>query len=150
MYHASSPYRLPSHPSPYQLHHTMPKPMRDKTSFWMTSNDHFQNKFHLFIKQKLFFFFFWMIHVSDHFIFKTMHLFVGSKFWVSHHRLRKPRHYYDLSPLGTMSDHNWRVFHRGGGGGGGGGGIYLCLLIPDTYFLYHFIQPCDSVGHCPI
>ena len=28
-------------------------------------------------------------------------------------------------------------------------GIYPFLLIPDTYFFYHFNQPCDSVGHCP-
>ena len=49
-----------------------------------------------------------------HFIFKTMHLFVGSGFLVSHRRLRKPRHFYGLSSLGTMSDHNWRVFHPRG------------------------------------
>ena len=29
-------------------------------------------------------------------------------------------------------------------------GIYPFLLIPGTYFLYHFNQPCDSVGRCPI
>ena len=45
---------------------------------------------------------------------KSMRLFVGSRFLVSHRRLRKPRHIYDLSPLGTMSDHNWRVFHPRG------------------------------------
>ena len=41
-------------PSPHRLLHTMPKPMCEKLSFWMKSNDHFQNKFHLFINQKLF------------------------------------------------------------------------------------------------
>ena len=30
---------------------------------------------------------------------------------VSHHKLHKPRHFYDLSPLRTMSYHNWLVFH---------------------------------------
>ena len=54
-----------------------------------------------------------------------MRLFVGSGLLVSHRGLRKPRNFYGLSPMGTMSDHNWRVFHlkgEGGGGGGGGGG----------------------------
>ena len=30
------------------------------------------------------------------------------------------------------------------------GGIHPFLLIPDTYFLYHFNQQCDFVGRCPI
>ena len=50
---------------------------------------------------------------------KLMRLFVGNGFLVFHHELLKPRHFYDLSPLGTMSNHNWQVFHPGGGGGGG-------------------------------
>ena len=45
---------------------------------------------------------------------KSMLLFVGSRFFLSHYGLREPRHFYDLSPLGTMSDHNWRVFHPRG------------------------------------
>ena len=52
-----------------------------------------------------------MMHLNDYFIFKTMHIFIGSEFLESHHRLCKPRHLYGLSPLGTMSNHNWRVFH---------------------------------------
>ena len=121
--------------------------MCDKSSFWMTSNDHFSKQFSFVYKPK----YFWMIHLNDNFIFKTMCLFVGSEFLVSHRRLCKPKHFYALSSLETMFDHNWQVFHqRGGGGGGGGGEIYPCLLIPDTYFLYHFIQPCDSVACCPI
>ena len=52
-----------------------------------------------------------MIYFNDHFIFKTMCICVGSKFFVSHRRHHKPRHIYGISPLGTMSDHNWRVFH---------------------------------------
>ena len=42
---------------------------------------------------------------------KSMHLFMGSRFLVSHCELHKPRHFYGLSPLGTMFDHNWLVFH---------------------------------------
>ena len=42
---------------------------------------------------------------------KSIHLFMDSGFLVSHSRLCKPRHFYGLSPLGTMFDHNWRVFH---------------------------------------
>ena len=45
---------------------------------------------------------------------KSMRLFVGSGFLVSHRRLCKPRHFYGLSPLKTMSDHNSRVFHPRG------------------------------------
>ena len=68
-----------------------------------------------------------MIHHYDHFKFKTMRLFVGSRFLVSHHKLCKPRHFYSFSPLGTMSNHNWGVFYPRGGGGGGGGGDLLRL-----------------------
>ena len=82
-----------------------------------------------------------MIHHNENFIFKIMCLFVGRIFLVSHHGLRKPKHFYSLSPLGTMSDHNWYFTQ---------GGIYPFLLILNTYFLYNFNQPCDSVGHCPI
>ena len=57
---------------------------------------------------------------------------------MSHRRLCKPN--------------TFTVFHRWGlcltiiGGSFTRGRIYPCLLIPDTYFLYHFIQPCDSAG----
>ena len=54
---------------------------------------------------------FWMIHHNDHFIFKFHVPFMGIGNLVSHRRICKPRHVYDLSPLGTMSDHNWRVFY---------------------------------------
>ena len=50
---------------------------------------------------------------------KSMSLYVGSGFLVSHLEPRKPRHFYGLSPPRTMSDHNWRVFHPERGGGGG-------------------------------
>ena len=56
-----------------------------------------------------------MIHHNDHFIFKIhAPFFMGSGFLVSHRRIHRPRHFYGLSPLGTMSDHNWRVFHPTG------------------------------------
>ena len=45
---------------------------------------------------------------------KSMCLFVGSGFLVSHSRLRKPKHFNSLSLSGTMSNHNWRVFHPRG------------------------------------
>ena len=45
---------------------------------------------------------------------KSMRLFIGSGFLVSYHGLRKPIHFYGLSPLGTMSDYNWQVFHPRG------------------------------------
>ena len=104
---------IPSNPSPYRLPHTTPQPMCDKPSFWMTSNDHFQNKISIVCKPKDF----WMIHYNDHFIFKIFFMFkimrlcMGSRFFVSHRGLRKPRHFYGLSLLGTMSNHNWRAFH---------------------------------------
>ena len=70
-------------------------------------------------------------------------------FLVLHHRLRKPRHFYSLSPLGTMSYHNWRwrVFHPRRGGGGGG--IYPNLLIPDTFSLpfQSTMQICWTLSH---
>ena len=90
-----------------------------------------------------------MIHHNDqfifkiHFMFKIMHLCVGSGFLVSHSGLRKPIHFYGLSPLGTMSDHNWRAFHL----------RKDLSLLDDTryiFFFYHFNQSCDSVGCCPI
>ena len=60
----------------------------------MTSNDHFLDSFHFYIHNPT--------------------PFVGSGFLVSHCELHKPRHFYGLSPLGTMSDHNRWVFHPGG------------------------------------
>ena len=53
-----------------------------------------------------------MTQHNDNFIFKIMHPFVGSGFLVAYYRLRKLKHFYGLSPLGTMSDHNWRAFHQ--------------------------------------
>ena len=104
----------------------------------MTSIDHFQSKISFVYKLKTF----WMIHHNDNFIFKSLRLFVGSGFLVSHREVRKPIHFYGLSPLGTMSDHNWRVFHSRGD---------LSLLADIQHiFSLPFIQPCDSVGRYPI
>ena len=96
--------------SPHRLPHTTPKSMCDKPSFWMTSNDHFSKQISFVYKLKAF----WMINHNDHFIFKTMFLFVGSGFLVFQRGLRKPIHFYGLSPPRTMSNHNWRVFHPRG------------------------------------
>ena len=52
-----------------------------------------------------------MIHHNDHFIFKIIRLCVVRRFLVSHRGLHKPKHFYSLSPLGTMSDLNWQAFH---------------------------------------
>ena len=43
-----------------------------------------------------------------------MRLLVGNGFLVSHRKLSKPKHFYNISPLRTMSNHNWRVFHPRG------------------------------------
>ena len=40
-----------------------------------------------------------------------------------------------------MSNHTIGSFTRGG--------AYPCLILPNTSFLYHFIQQCDSVGLRP-
>ena len=107
----SSP--ISSNQSPNRLPHTTPQPMCDKPSFWMTSNDHFQKKKSIVCKPKTF----WMIHHNDnfifkiHFMFKIMHLCVGSRFLVSHRGLCKPKNFYSLSPLRTMSYHIWSAFH---------------------------------------
>ena len=54
-----------------------------------------------------------MIHLNDHLYSKPCS-FCGKRIFGVHHRLSKPRHFYGISPLWTMSDHNWGVFyHRG-------------------------------------
>ena len=73
----------------------------------MTSNDHIQNNFHLFINQKLSGCYISMIILLS----KSMRLYVGSGFLVSHRGLYKLKNFYSLSLLGTMSDHNGRDFH---------------------------------------
>ena len=71
---------------------------------------------------------------------KYMHLFVGSRFLVFHYGLPKPKHFYDISSLGTMSNHNWRVLHLSGD--------LSFLLIPDTYFLFHAtVRLCWTLSH---
>ena len=73
---------------------------------------------------------------------KSMCLFVGSGFLVSHHRLCKLIHFYGLSPLGTMSDHNWRVFHLRGD---------LSIFV-DTRHIFSFhatVRLCWTLSHLP-
>ena len=125
-------------PSPHKLSHTTPKTMCDKLPLWMISNDHFQNKLHLFINQNLFRWYITMII----FFSKSMHLYVGSGFSMLRRGLYKPRHFYGLSPRVLCLTIIGELFSQGR--------IYPFLLIPDTYFHYHFIQPCYSVGRCPI
>ena len=55
--------------------------------------------------------------------------------------LRMPKHFHRLSPLELCLTTNTESFTREG--------IYPCLLLPDTNFLYHFIQSCDSVRRRP-
>ena len=46
---------------------------------------------------------------------KSMRLFMGRGFLVSNRELRKPRIFgFLVSPIGTISDHNWWVFHPRG------------------------------------
>ena len=138
MYHAPSPYQLPSHPSPYRLHHTMPKPMRDKIHhFWITSNDHFTKQIHLFSNQNIFGCYTSMIIcIQNHVSF----------LWVANFRSLTS----GFASLPTLS-RAFTVGHKCTTKNTGAftqGGIYPCLLIPDT-FSFSFIHPCDIVGCCP-
>ena len=58
----------------------------------------------------------------------SMCLLKGIGFLVSHRGLHKPRHFYGLSLLRTMSDHNWRVFHPRGD----------LSLLADTRHIFSF------------
>ena len=82
-----------------------------------------------------------MLHLNDHLYTKLMCLFLSSEFLVSHRRLRTPGHFYGLSSLELCLTTIDRSFTRGG--------VYPYLLLPDTNFIYHIIQPCDSVGLRP-
>ena len=73
---------------------------------------------------------FWIMHPNDHFTFKTMCLFVGSEFLVSHHRLCKPRHFTAFHRWGLCLTIIGWSFTRGG--------FYPCLLAPNTYFILPF------------
>ena len=119
-------------------YHTTPKPMHDKPSFWMTSNDHFTKQISFFYKPNSF----WMIHLNDHFTFKTMYLFVCSEFLVSHRSLCKLKHFYGLLPLGIMFDHNWWVFHPR---------EFLSLLADTQHIfsfpLYSIVRLCWTLSH---
>ena len=63
--------------------------------------------------------------------------FVGSKFLVSHHRFRAPKHFHRRLPLELCLTTNTESFTRGG--------IYPYLLLPNTSFflpLYSTVQLC--------
>ena len=135
MYHAPIPYRLPSHPSPYRL-------LSHNVKTHACSNPSFLDYIQLsFYKTNSFVFkpkVFWMLHFNDNLYKKLMCLFMGQRILVSHHRLRTPRHFRELSPLELcLTTANGSFTRRG---------VYLYLLLPDTSFLYHIIQPCDSIG----
>ena len=103
---------------------------------WITSNDHFTKQIYLFSNQKLFGCYTSMIiYILNSFVF------CGQRILVSHRRLRTPKHFHGLSPLEICITINTGCFTRGG--------IYPFMLLPDTSFLYHIIQPCDFVGLCP-
>ena len=83
-----------------------------------------------------------MSYSNDHFFYKVMS-FLGNGFLGSHYRLRTLSYTFTgFHRWKHMYNQKYRVFHLRGG-------IYPCLLLLDTSFLYHFIQPCDSVGLHP-
>ena len=71
-----------------------------------------------------------------------MCIFVGIEFLALHCKLRKPRHFYGLSSLGNMSDHNWWVFHLRGD---------LSLLANTQHIfsipLYSTVRLCWMLSH---
>ena len=124
--------------SPHRLPHITPKPVCDKPSFQMTSNDHFQYKFYLFINQKIFGCYIIMIILFS----KPCAFLWVAAFW--------------CPTAGFANPDTFTAFHRWGlcltivDGLFTRGSIYPFLLIPDTYFLYHCNQLCNSVGRCLI
>ena len=81
---------------------------------------------------------FWMLYLNDHLYIKLMCLLWAMNFWC---RTAGFAHLNTFT-VGIMSNHKYWVFHPIGG-------IYYCLLLPNTSFFYHFIQPCDSIGCRP-
>ena len=79
---------------------------------------------------------FWMLHLNDHLYTKLICLFMGSKVWC-HTAGFAHLDTFTAFTAGIMSNHTNRSFTRGN--------VYLFLLLPNTSFLYHFIQPCDSI-----
>ena len=79
--------------------------------------------------------------LQDHLYTKLMCLFVGSEFLVSHHRLHTLRHFYGLSLLELCLTILLGLSPMGV--------FILTYYYPTQFFLYHFIQPCDSVGLRP-
>ena len=124
--------------SPHRLPYTTPKPMCENPSFWMTSNDHFQNTFYFFINQKVFGCYIIMIILFS----KPCAFLWVADFWSPTAGSADPDTYTVFHRWGLCLTIISRPFTRGR--------IYPFLLIPSTYFFYHFNQYCDSVGCCPI
>ena len=82
-----------------------------------------------------------MLHLNDHFMFKTMCLLWAVNFGVA----LQASHAYTLSQaptVGIMYNHIYQVFHSMG---------YLSLLaITRHIFSFSCIQPCDFVRHRPM
>ena len=73
---------------------------------------------------------------------KSMRLFVGSGFLVSHRRFRKPRHF--------TAFHRWGLCLTIIGGFFTRGGIYPFLWIPSTCFPFHaIVRLCWTLSHFP-
>ena len=119
-------------------YHTMPKPMCDKIHhLWITSNDHFTKQIHLFSNQKLFRCYTSMIICIQN----SSVFFVGRKF-------RGPTAGSARLPT-LLQAFTFRIISNPTNESFTRGGIYPCMLLLDTSFLYHVIQPCDSVGLRP-
>ena len=75
---------------------------------------------------------------------KSMHLYVGSGFLVLHRGVHKPIHFYGISPLGTMSNHNWQAFHSRED---------LSLLANTRHIFslpfYSIVRLCWTLSHLP-
>ena len=112
--------------SPHRLPHTTPKPMCDKLSFRMTCNDHFQNKFYLFINQKLFGCYITMIILFS----KPCTFLSVADIWCPTAGSTNPNTFTAFHSFGLCLTIIGELFTRGR--------IYPFLLIPVTYFLYHF------------
>ena len=111
--------------SPHRLPHTTPKPMCEKPSLWMTSNDHFQNKFHLFINQS---FLDDTSQLSFYIQNPCTFLWVAD-FWCLNTGSSNPNTFMAFHHKGLYLTIIGRFFTQGG--------IYPFLLIPGTYFHSH-------------
>ena len=63
-------------------------------------------------------------------VFTKSRVFLWCRIFGISPMLRKPRHFYGLSPLVTMFDHNWLVFHPRG---------YLSIFAISNTRIFHFL-----------